>query len=183
MADILGQEAKNYYSKENAKLYELSGAYRRIQESMTSDALSISEFHPDSLILDLGCGTGFSLNVLKKSGFNAIGIDVSFEMIKYAKAKMFKVILGNMNSLPFKNESFDNLISISVIQWADIKEYPKILDEIKRVIRKGAVIQFYPKEKEEFEYFLKLAKKRFASLEVFMIGQGVKEKKYIKLKK
>ncbi|MFA5333936.1 MAG: class I SAM-dependent methyltransferase [Candidatus Nanoarchaeia archaeon] len=183
MADILGQEAKDYYSKENAKLYELSGAYRRIQESMTYDALSISEFKPDSLVLDLGCGTGFSLNVLKKSGFNAVGIDVSFEMVKYAKSKNFKVILGSMNSLPFKNEAFDNLISISAIQWANIKEYAKILDEIKRVVKKEIVIQFYPKEKEEFEYFLKLAKKRFASLEVFIIGQGVKGKKYIKLKK
>lgn len=183
MTDVLGQKAKDYYSPENSKLYELSGAYKRIQESMTADALSISDFESDSFILDLGCGTGFSLNVLKQSGFDIIGLDVSFEMLKYAKAKKFKVILGDMNSLPFKDESFDNLISISAIQWASIKDYEKILDEIKRVIKKEAIIQFYPKEKDEFDYFLKLAKKKFRILEVFVIGQGVKEKKYIKLKK
>jgi ubiquinone/menaquinone biosynthesis C-methylase UbiE len=183
MTDVLGQKANDYYSKENARLYELSGAFRRIQESMTADALSISNFEPNSFILDLGCGTGFSLNVLKKAGFNIIGLDISFEMLKYAKDKKFNVVLANMNNLPFKNESFDYLVSISAIQWSDIKDYSKVLDEIKRVIKKEAIIQFYPKEKEEFDYFLKLSRKKFACSEVFVIGQGVKEKKYIKLKK
>jgi ubiquinone/menaquinone biosynthesis C-methylase UbiE len=155
MTDVLGNKAVDYYSKENAKLYELSGAFKRIQESMTADALSISDFEPNSLILDLGCGTGFSLNVLKKRGFNAIGAD----------------------------ESFDNLVSISAIQWAGLNDYAKVLDEIKRVIKKEAILQFYPKEKEEFDYFLKLSKKRFRISQVFAIGEGVKEKKYIKLKK
>jgi ubiquinone/menaquinone biosynthesis C-methylase UbiE len=181
MSDILGNSAPDYYSKENAKLYELSGAYQRIQESMAADALSISDFEHGSLILDVGCGTGFSLNVLKKSGFKAIGIDASFEMLKYAKEKKFEVILADMASLPFKDESFDNLISISAIQWARVQEYGKVLDEIKRVIKKGAVVQFYPKEKWEFEYFFKLSKKKFSNSQVFIIGEGVKEKKYIKI--
>jgi 18S rRNA (guanine1575-N7)-methyltransferase len=183
MTDILGSKAKDYYSKENAKLYELSGAYRRIQESMTVDALSISEFKPNSFILDLGCGTGFSLNVLKKNGFKTLGIDICFEMLKFAKEKKFNVILADMINLPFKDEVFDNLISISVVQWAKITDYSQVLDEIKRVIKKEAIIQFYPKEKEEFDYFFKLSKKKFSQVNIFLIGEGVKEKKYIKLKK
>ncbi|MDD4353724.1 MAG: class I SAM-dependent methyltransferase [Candidatus Nanoarchaeia archaeon] len=183
MTDILGQKASDYYSKETSKLYELSGAFRRIQESMTADALSLSDFETHSFILDLGCGTGFSLNVLKNNGFNTIGIDISFEMLEYASKKKFKVILADMAFLPFKDEAFDNLISISAIQWAKPSEYEKILQEIKRVIKKEAVIQFYPKEKNEFDYFLKLSKKIFSINQVFILGSGVKEKKYIKLKK
>jgi 18S rRNA (guanine1575-N7)-methyltransferase len=183
MSDILGNNAPNYYSEENAKLYELSGAFKRIQESMAADALSIGDFEPDSFVLDMGCGTGFSLNVLKKFGFRAVGIDASFEMLKYAKGKKFEVILADMAYLPFKDESFDNLISISAIQWADAQKYGKVLDEIKRVIKKGAIVQFYPKEKKEFDYFFSLSKKRFRVSQVFLVGQGVKAKKYIKLKK
>jgi len=183
MTDVLGSKAENYYSAEASKLYELSGAFKKIQESMAADALSISNFKPESKVLDLGCGTGFSLNVLKKSGMKTFGVDISLEMLKYAKKKSFAVALADMKSLPFKDESFDNLISISAIQWAEASEYEEIIREIRRVIKNEAVIQFYPKEKWEFDYFIKISGKIFRSCEVFAIGQGVKEKKYIKLKK
>ena len=183
MTDVLGKKAVDYYSLENAKLYELSGAYKKIQESMTADALSLADFKAKNLILDLGCGTGFSLNILKEKNFKAFGVDLSLEMLKYAIRKGFLVANADMKHLPFKDESFNGLISISAIQWEEPTNYSLILDEIKRVIKNSAVIQFYPKEKAEFEYFIRLSKKKFTSIEVFSIGQGVKEKKYITLSK
>lgn len=183
MTDILGKKAVDYYSKENAKLYDLSGAFKKIQESMANDALSLADFNPKDLILDLGCGTGFSLNVLKKNNFSVLGADVSFEMLRYAKKKGFLVVNADMKKLPFKDKCFDGLVSISAIQWEAPKDYSLILDEIKRVIKSCAIIQFYPKEKAEFDYFIKLSKNKFGKVEVFIIGQGVKAKKYIKLSK
>ncbi|MDD2678332.1 MAG: class I SAM-dependent methyltransferase [Candidatus Nanoarchaeia archaeon] len=181
MSDVLGENAVNYYSKESAKLYELSGAFKRIQESMAIDALSLSDFKKNDLILDLGCGTGFSLNVLIKKGFKAVGIDVSFEMLAHAKNKGLIVACADMKNLPFKDESFDGLISISAIQWEAPENYGLMLDEIRRVIKNSAIIQFYPKEKAEFECFIKLSEKKFEIVEVFSVGEGVKEKKYVRM--
>jgi ubiquinone/menaquinone biosynthesis C-methylase UbiE len=182
MADILGDNPIEYYSSGTSKRYELSGAFRRIQESMALDAIDIGSFKKGAKVLDLGCGTGFSMNALKSKGLKAFGVDISIEMLKFAKNKGFNVALADMKSLPIKDESFDNLISISAIQWEKPKDYSIVLEEIKRVIKDSAVVQFYPKEKAELEYFIKLAKKYFL-MEVYIVGQGVKEKIYIKLKK
>lgn len=183
MADILGNKAVDYYSKEESLRYDLSGAFRRIQESMAFDALEIADFSKNFFILDLGCGTGFSMNVLKSEGLKCLGIDISFEMLLHAKNKGFDVFLADMKSLPFKDESFDGLISISAIQWESPEDYNLVLDEIKRVIKDSAVIQFYPKNPYEFDFFLKNAKKKFFEANAFIVGSGVKAKKYIKLKK
>jgi len=40
-----------------------------------------------SLILDVGCGSGLSGEVLKQAGFHWIGIDISPEMLRIAKER------------------------------------------------------------------------------------------------
>ena len=182
MADILGDDPVKYYSFGTAKKYELSGAFRRIQKGMALDAISIGDFKKGAKVLDLGCGTGFSMDALKSAGLKAFGIDISLEMLKFAKNKGLRVALSDMKKLPIKDEAFDSLISISAIQWENPKDYSIVLAEIKRVIKDSAVVQFYPKEKHELDYFIKLAKKHFL-VELYSVGQGVKEKRYIKLKK
>ena len=182
MTDILGDSPAEYYTKEQARLYELSGAFRRIQTRMTLDALKVGGFEKGSKILDLGCGTGFSTTVLKESGFNATGCDVNPNMLYYAMGKKLHVVECDMHKLPFRDEEFDNLISISTIQWAKAGDYPAILSEINRVIKGSAVVQFYPKNSVEMDYFLKSAKKYFI-VESQIIGSGNKAKTYITLKK
>jgi len=182
MADILGENPIDYYSDSTAKKYELSGAFRRIQQGMAFDAISVGDFKKGGKVLDLGCGTGFSMDALKSNGFKAFGADISLEMLKFAKAKGFNVVLADMKSLPIKDGAFDNLISISAIQWEKPKDYSVVLEEINRVIKDSAVVQFYPKEKIELDYFIRLAKKYFI-VNAYLIGQGIKEKRYIKLKK
>lgn len=42
---------------------------------------------PGSRVLDLGCGTGYTVNLLNKKGMHATGIDLSEAMIVIAKAQ------------------------------------------------------------------------------------------------
>ena len=77
----------------------------------------------DGKILDVGCGTGFSLDT-----FNAVGMDPSIKLLK--KSKRF-VINAVAEHLPFKDNSFDTVISVTAIQnFYDVK---KGLEEIRRV--------------------------------------------------
>ena len=78
-------------------------------------------------LLDVGCGTGFSLQFFK---CNCIGIEPSQEMAQQNK-NLDKIIIGCAESLPFPDDFFDLVISITAIHnFADIE---KGLREMKRV--------------------------------------------------
>ena len=79
-------------------------------------------------LLDVGCGTGFSLNYFPVK--EAIGIDPSQELIKQYNGP-HKIMQGYAESLPFQDSSFDVIISLTAIQNFD--DIEKGLMEMKRV--------------------------------------------------
>lgn len=87
--------------------------------------------------LDVACGTG-------RLAFidNYKGIDFSEEMIKEASkkypSKSFK--LGDARNLPFKDNSFDNVVALRLI--LHLKDWKKVLSEMRRVCKPGGRIIF-----------------------------------------
>ncbi len=164
--DVLGIDANNYYGKEEALKYEEGSGMKKVQFEVTSRAIELLGLN-EGKVLDVGCGTGFSLEVLKENGFNVFGVDIAEEMIKIAGEKGFNVKLGSMLDLDYETGSFDGLISISAMQWisgnnADevVENYKKVASEMFRVLKKKGkgVIQFYPQSKGEFELWIKCFK-------------------------
>jgi len=47
----------------------------------------IAQYNPVKEILDFGCGTGLSTRLLKMSGFNALGADISETALKIAQGE------------------------------------------------------------------------------------------------
>ncbi len=88
-------------------------------------------------IIDLCCGTGNQLKLLRKNGIEAVGVDVSEAMLKQAekgknKATCFKQDATNTD---FADNSFD----IGIVSFA-LHEKPfsvaqQIIDEAKRLIK------------------------------------------------
>lgn len=127
--------------------YESPGM-QRTQEELTLRAIELLEMTTGK-VLDIGCGTGYSTAVLHEQGFSVIGIDSSEEMVEKAKELGVDARVADMHSLPFPDESFDAIISISTIQWS---QDPKSLArEFQRVLRKGGkvVAQFYPANEKD----------------------------------
>jgi hypothetical protein len=60
-----------YYTEERAKQYDQNSRIRQIQQEMTLRALEILDLHPPAVLLDLGCGTGLSMQIVKEKGFEA----------------------------------------------------------------------------------------------------------------
>jgi Methylase involved in ubiquinone/menaquinone biosynthesis len=97
-------------------------------------------------ILDIGCGTGRTTIPLYKQGMKVIGIDLSKEMIGFAKKKYPEIDYRIMDAcdLKFENESFDYaLFSFNGLDCI----YPKSkrllsLREINRVLKKNGVFIF-----------------------------------------
>ncbi len=89
-------------------------------------------------VLDVGCGTAFYSNLFK----DYTGIDPSKEMLEQSKAN---VIQGSGESLPFKDNSFDTVISISAIH--NFKDPIKGISEMKRVAKNKIAISVFKRAK------------------------------------
>lgn len=92
-------------------------------------------------ILEAGCGFGQWVAVLTDLGFNIKGVDIAGNTIKKIKKTFPKasVSIADVESLPFKDESFDVYLSFGVIEH--FKQGPKkVLGEAKRVLRKNGLL-------------------------------------------
>ena len=157
------------FTKVAAANYEKNKRMKFIQKKMTQRALELLNLEK-GIILDVGCGTGFSMQEIQDSGFKVKGIDISQPMLDIAKKKGLMVKKADFRKIPYKDNGFDAIISISALQWVHGKSYNEIVDyysdtasEFKRVLKKKgkAVIQFYPKTKEEFNLMIKIFRKFF----------------------
>ncbi|MFC1711391.1 class I SAM-dependent methyltransferase [Patescibacteria group bacterium] len=102
-------------------------------------------------VLDVGCGTGHFLARIKSSlGIKGVGIDFSTESIKQAKRwqkRDLSYLVANAEKLPFKNESFDYVLSFDVLEH--IKDQKKVLIEMARVLKKGGKLLLYTINKRQ----------------------------------
>ena len=104
-------------------------------------------------LLDIGCGTGISTKWKCKS----YGIDPSIELLKLAKNKAF-YIQAEAENLPFKNKSFDIIISVTAMQ--NFKDLKNSIKEMKRVGKKTFILTFLKKSNKK-DKILKLIKNNF----------------------
>ncbi len=98
------------------------------------------------VVLDLGCGTGYFHSALNARfpGSAYIGLDLSEQMLKYAKgqhlASVSAWLAADAESLPFRSQSVDLMFSSLAIQWCS--NLPVLLKEVKRVLKPGGVFVF-----------------------------------------
>lgn len=90
------------------------------------------------LVLDAGCGQGnLALEVQKLAGegrVEIIGVDLSLEMLELARSKTpFQFVLGDIESLPFADESFDIVICSETLHHFPNIEKASI--ELARVLK------------------------------------------------
>ncbi|MGC8661489.1 MAG: class I SAM-dependent methyltransferase [Nitrososphaeria archaeon] len=87
---------------------------------------------------EIGAGTGRFSGELKTE----LAMDLSREMIEFAKIRVPSVIVGSACSLPFRDKSLDTLIFAFSMSF--IKCKPQALDEAKRVSKFVIILDFEP---------------------------------------
>lgn len=94
------------------------------------------------LLLDLATGTGDSAKEFLKKNIKVIGVDISFEMLKFATKKFqnnFIPVCASAYQLPFKNKAFDAVTCAFGIR--NMRETEIALKEIHRLIKdEGKII-------------------------------------------
>ncbi|MHA1344594.1 MAG: class I SAM-dependent methyltransferase, partial [Promethearchaeota archaeon] len=88
--------------------------------------LGVNDIQEDKkyLILDLGCGTGFSSDILIEYNYKVIGIDILIDMLRLASEKKkeyhyknLELILADIKYLPIRSLSVNHVISISAYNF------------------------------------------------------------------
>jgi ubiquinone/menaquinone biosynthesis C-methylase UbiE len=93
---------------------------------------------PDKgLWLDLGCGTGWIHEVLRMKGYRRrlVGVDIAFGMLRFAKRKHMRAVLGDAEHLPFEDNQFDGVLAKGVLHH--LPDMKAAVAEIARVLRPG----------------------------------------------
>lgn len=91
------------------------------------------------VLLDVGCGSGQDVPYYVSQGADAYGIDISEEEIKIAKEfGIGNFVVGSMNALPYKSNSFDVVTSVYALQASD--DVPQAMSEMVRVLKPGGTL-------------------------------------------
>ncbi len=119
---------KNYTSAHKQTVHDYDISYQIIISHL-------KKFNTNAKILDAGCGNGRYANKIYNQTFykriSAIDLfDNSFDNISFQKA--------SVESLPFNDNTFDLVYSISVVYYSD--DVTKAINELKRVLKPGGIL-------------------------------------------
>lgn len=123
-----------------SKSYDISA---RLQRYSGKHLMPYLPNRKDLTVLDLGAGTGFFSDILTTQFDHVIGVDLSKDMLNYAKEtrnKEINWVAGNANHLPFQDNSIDLIYSNLMIQWC--RPLNLAINEILRVLKPGGLFVF-----------------------------------------
>ncbi|HSU87558.1 MAG TPA: class I SAM-dependent methyltransferase [Terriglobia bacterium] len=90
-------------------------------------------------ILDVGCGSGTLLGLLKQRGFHTRGVDFSAEAARIAKAENgVDVAVGSLEEVHFPDASFDLVTLFHVMEH--VTNPRRVLSEVARVLKPNGVV-------------------------------------------
>lgn len=166
-----------YYGDAEAKKYTQNTRNKQIQADMTYRALELLNLPSDepAFLLDIGCGSGLSGEILEEEGHIWAGVDIAPSMLEVALERdlngdLFLQDIGQ--GFGFRPGTFDGAISISVLQWLLNAEtsHPtsspphrltRFFTTLHSALRNPsrAVFQFYPTSDDQIQLITSIAQK------------------------
>jgi ubiquinone/menaquinone biosynthesis C-methylase UbiE len=135
----------------------------------------LEEISSINRLLDAGTGIGFFLPTLSKTAKNIIAIDNTDYSLKYAKKMCEKRKIDNvvfkktyLEKLPFKNNQFETIVCLSVLEHVLPKNLPIVINHFYRVLKpNGILIAGYPNEGSSLFKFLQTAERSLIRRKAF----------------
>jgi len=121
------------YDFRNYNLAELLVSYIR-------DIVNDKGLKEDHYIVDIGCGSGFLVELLRQKGFNALGIEPNEELIKLSK-KLYPEIQirhGSLENLNTVGKRFDVVIMADVLEH--VEDDGVALNNLASYLTEGGVL-------------------------------------------
>jgi ubiquinone/menaquinone biosynthesis C-methylase UbiE len=133
--------------------------YNNLRESNESVSFSYSLHEYPSFknkkVLDIGCGNGYILSQYAKEGAEVYGIDITETAVELSNKRFDifripfnggKIQVGNAESLPFDDNTFDCVCSMGVLHHTP--DTQQAINEAYRVLKPGGrmIMMFYAKD-------------------------------------
>lgn len=106
--------------------------------ALTGRALSLCAFQTGARLLDVGCGTGATVeHLIGQHGFLAAGVDPSLPMLAHGRARnaLLPLVRAAGESLPFADCEWDGIIAECSLSLTSAPG--AVLRECRRVLRRG----------------------------------------------
>jgi len=131
------------YDKQKSRTWKSTSGFGN---EVTGELFGALAGFSHKLVLEVGVGSGRNaLPVLEEIKPSFVGLDMSKEMLKLAKAKMssfkqnFDLVLGDAEHLPFVKKAFNAIICMSTMHYFEFQE--RILGEFSEMLKeKGAFV-------------------------------------------
>jgi ubiquinone/menaquinone biosynthesis C-methylase UbiE len=109
------------------------------------ELISQANINPDHHILDIGCGTGSFIVILKRlyPAVQVVGLDPDAKALRRAESKIKRAGIsvqldrGFADQLPYQTDSFDRVFSSFMFHHLEQPEKEKTLREVSRVLKPG----------------------------------------------
>lgn len=130
--------------------YKYDGRWRSVAEKMAAHY----DLQPGHKILDVGCGMAHLLYEFTQfvPGVQVTGLDISEYAIKHAKEEIrSNLMLGKAQQLPFADNEFDLVFSLTTLHNLKVYDLKKAVQEIERVSKGKSyiMVESYRNDREE----------------------------------
>lgn len=118
------------------------------EKGIRRKSLEVLAVKAGEAVLEIGFGTGYALKEIAAAvGQNgrAYGIDITPQMLKIADNRLKRAGLkervtlteGDARKMPYPDDEFDAVYIADTLELFDIPDIPRVLREIKRVLKSG----------------------------------------------
>lgn len=137
-------EYAKYLLEKTRKDYNLLAEDFSRTRQFTWDIEILSQYASDGdSVLDLGCGNGRLLEILKKRQIEYFGLDTSEKLIEIARKKYLqnRFEVGDILKLAYSDNFFNKVFAIRILHHIPSKELRlQALQEMKRVLKPGGIL-------------------------------------------
>jgi ubiquinone/menaquinone biosynthesis C-methylase UbiE len=139
-------KAKEYYEQHQGSL-SWASIMMKLELKAVHRGLKFFQVNENDVILDVPCGTGVSFNLLSQFKCKVIGIDISNEMLKFAKKSFHNEIdinlsIGDITDLKIKDNSIKGSVILGFFHRVPDKIKSSALNELFRVNKEFIICSF-----------------------------------------
>jgi SAM-dependent methyltransferase len=93
------------------------------------------------LCLDLGCGSGLYLDVIRSTGRSPVGLELSADQLRLARRRGDRLVQADGAALPFADDAFETVTAVWIS--TDVDDFARVMRESARVLRPGGLFVFF----------------------------------------